>query len=281
VSRLKLAAIAAFALLAITALSACSDGNELILATTTSTQDSGLLDILVPRFEDEYGYSVKTIAVGSGQALEMGQNGDADVLLVHSPRAEGAFMAAGHGVDRQLVMHNDFVIVGPADDPAGISNTEWASDALAAISENGALFVSRGDESGTHTRELSLWESAGVEPSGDSYQETGQGMGATLNVASEKGGYTLTDRGTYLAQKDNLDLEVLFEGDWALFNIYHVIVVNPDKGGINGEGARDFASFITRANTQALILDFGVDQYGEPLFIPEASVENPSPAGQP
>ncbi len=264
-------------------LVACSGKDELILATTTSTQDSGLLDVLVPMFEDDYGYTVKTIAVGSGQALRMGEEGEADVILAHSPKAEEDFMAAGNGESRQIVMHNDFIIVGPADDPAGVAGAPDAAVALAAIAERGEIFVSRGDESGTHTKELSLWEKAGIDPAGESwYQESGQGMGATLGIASEKQGYTLSDRGTYLAQQADHDLALLFEGDQALFNVYHVIVVNPQKHSkINAKAARDFAAFITSADTQAVIRDFGVDKYGEPLFVPEAVVEGTTPTNKP
>lgn len=261
---------AILAAMVITSL-ACSGENELILATTTSTQDSGLLDVLIPMFEDQYDYKVKTIAVGSGQALEMGARGEADVLLAHSPKAEEEFMAAGNGESREAVMHNDFVIVGPSDDAAGIMGLESAADALAMIAEAEAPFLSRGDESGTHSKELSLWSTMGIEPSGNWYQETGQGMGATLNVASEKEGYTLTDRGTFLAQRANLDLEVLVEGDPALFNNYHVIVVNPEKHDeVNVEAARDFASFILSAPIQETIRGFGVAEFGEPLFVPDA-----------
>ena len=259
---------------------ACSNGSdELILATTTSTQDSGLLDVLVPKFEDEYGYKVKTIAVGSGQAIEMGAKGEADVILAHSPKAEEEFMAAGNGESRDAVMHNDFIIVGPAGDPAGIADAASASDAFARIAAAEAVFLSRGDESGTHTKELGLWTAADIEPSGGWYQETGQGMGATLNVADEKRGYTLTDRGTYLAQRDNLDLDILVEGDKALFNNYHVIVVDPDvHSEVNAKAARDFATFILSDATQELIRTFGVDKYGEPLFIPDSIVQaTPAP----
>lgn len=262
---------------------ACSSEDELILATTTSTQDSGLLDVLIPMFEDEYSYKVKTIAVGSGQALEMGAKGEADVILAHSPKAEEEFMAAGNGESREAVMHNDFIIVGPADDPAGIADAESAAEAMALIAEAEARFVSRGDESGTHSKELSLWAAAEIEPAGKSwYQETGQGMGATLNIASEKKGYTLTDRGTFLAQTDNLDLVLVVEGDKALFNNYHVIVVNPEAHDkVNAEAARDFAAFIVSAATQDLIQSFGTETYGEPLFVPDAFVQGATPAASP
>ncbi len=251
---------------------ACGSGNDLILATTTSTQDSGLLDTLVPAFEKESGYHVKVIAVGSGQALEMGQRGDADALLVHAPKAEETFVADGYGVNRQLVMHNDFIIVGPLDDPADIKHASGALAALQAIADAGAAFISRGDDSGTHKLELSLWEMLGVDPTGESwYEESGQGMGATLQIASQRRAYTISDRGTYLAQRDNLDLEVLSEGDPRLLNIYHVMQVNPDRfDNINAKGAQAFVEFMVGRNGQALIAQFGVEEFGRPLFIPDA-----------
>ena len=264
----------AVSLLALLAL-ACGDSREVILATTTSTQDSGLLDVLVPAFEKETGYSVKTIAVGSGQALRLGEQGEADVVLAHSPPAEEDFMAAGHGIERQPVMHNDFMIVGPREDPAGIAGVSSAADALKRIAQSGAVFLSRGDQSGTNAQELALWKEAGVQPSGGWYQETGQGMGATLTIAEEKRGYTLSDRGTYLSQRHNLHLSILVQGDPGLFNIYHVMIVNPEKHSkVNADGARAFADFITSAQTQELIRGFGIDQFGEPLFVPDAYVES-------
>jgi len=244
---------------------------SLILATTTSTQDSGLLDVLVPAFEDVTGYVVKTVAVGSGQAMAMGAECNADVLLVHSPAAEATFMDAGSGADRRLVMHNDFVIVGPSGDPAGIRGTPAASDAFGKIAAAQATFVSRGDDSGTHKAELALWKKAGITPAGGWYVESGQGMGATLQIASEKAGYTLTDRATYLAQKSALDLEVLVEGDAALLNVYHVISVNPARWpSVNTAGALAFADYLTSVEGQALIGSFGVGEFGEPLFVPDA-----------
>ena len=268
-------AMLAGALLLAAGVYGCSSGSdELILATTTSTQDSGLLDVLIPQFEKEHDYKVKTIAVGSGEALRLAGEGEADVVLAHSPKAEEDFMAAGNGESRLVVMHNDFIIVGPVDDPAGIKGATNAGDAFKKIATAEALFLSRGDQSGTNTKELSLWTSAGIQPSGTWYQETGQGMGATLNVASDKQGYTLSDRGTYLAQKANLDLELLVEGDKALFNQYHVIVVDPKKhSNVNAEGARAFASFITSPTVQATIAQFGVKEYGQALFIPDAGKE--------
>ncbi len=247
-------------------------GEELILATTTSTQDSGLLDVLVPEFEDQTGYEVKVIAVGSGQAIEMGTRGDADVLLTHAPSSEEQFVADGYGVNRQLVMHNDFIIVGPADDPAGIQGETDALAAMQAIADAGASFISRGDDSGTNKLELKLWEDLGFDPSGESwYEESGQGMGATLQIANQKNAYTISDRGTFLSQQENLDLEVLSEGDPVLLNVYHVMQVNPDRfDNINADGAAAFVDFMVSDETQALIGEFGVEEFGQPLFIPDA-----------
>ncbi len=246
---------------------------NLILATTTSTQDSGLLDVLIPMFEAESGYTVQTVAVGSGQAMKMGEEGNADVLLVHAPKSEVEFMANGFGKDRALVMHNDFIIVGPAADPAGIKGKPVA-DALKAISAGSAEFVSRGDDSGTHKAELNLWKKAEYDPKAAApawYLESGQGMGATLTIASEKGAYTMTDRATYLANKDNLDLEILVEGDNALLNVYHVITVNPEQWDkVNYDGALAFLNFMIASSTQEVIGKFGVDIYGQPLFYPDA-----------
>jgi len=244
----------------------------LILATTTSTQDSGLLDVLIPLFEKQTGYEVKTVAVGTGQALAMGEEGNADVLLVHAPASEVTFMENGFGSERYLVMHNDFLIVGPANDPAGVAQAATTVDAFKAIYNAGATFVSRADDSGTHKMELSLWKKAEMDPAGQAwYLEAGQGMGATLRIASEKGGYTLTDRATYLASKDTLSLAIVLEGDKALLNIYHVIVINPEKHTkINLAGAQAFAKFMVAADTQKTIAEFGVDEYGEPLFYPDA-----------
>lgn len=243
---------------------------EVILATTTSTMDSGLLDVLIPEFEKETGYVVKPIGVGTGQALEMGKRGEADVMLVHAPAAEMEVVESGDAVNRKLVMHNDFIIVGPPDDPAGIKG-KGVSDALKAVAEKQALFVSRGDDSGTHKKEKDLWKAASIEPSGKWYQETGLGMGQTLNVASEKSGYTLTDRGTYLALKKNLSLEIMVEGDTRLLNIYHVMQVNPEKWPkVNAEGAEAFVDFMVSEKAQKIISEFGADEYGSPLFFPDA-----------
>ncbi len=245
----------------------------LILATTTSTQDSGLLDELIPRFEKQSGYQVKTIAVGSGQAMAMGRRGEADVLLVHSPEAEKALVAEGAGVNRRLVMHNDFILVGPAWDPAGI-RSHTAMEALQRIAAAKATFLSRGDNSGTHAMELKLWKGAGVAFEGQAwYQQTGQGMGQTLAIASEKRAYTLSDRGTYLAVRKKLELALLHEGDPSLRNVYHVIEVNPARfPKVNAAGARAFADFMVSKDVQARIKEFGIATYGAPLFFPDAGL---------
>ncbi len=244
---------------------------EIILATTTSTRDSGLLDVLLPMFQEQTGYTIKMVAVGTGAALQMGEEGNADVLLVHAPASEVEYMNGGFGKDRFLVMHNDFVVVGPKDDPAGIKGMATATEAFKAIDQNSATFVSRGDNSGTNKMELSLWKTAGIEPAGDWYLQSGQGMGDTLNITSEKQGYTLTDRATYLSHQDTLALDILVEGDPALLNIYHVITVNPDKWPeVNYAGAMALANFMIDPATQEVIAKFGVEQYGQPLFFPDA-----------
>jgi tungstate transport system substrate-binding protein len=245
---------------------------DVILATTTSTQDTGLLDVLEPVFEDQTGYNLKIIAVGTGQALAMGERGDADVLLVHAPSSELPLVESGVAINRQLVMHNDFVIVGPVSDPAGIEGMTSAADAFAAIYDSEATFVSRGDDSGTNKKEIEIWQDAGLDPAGQSWcEQSGQGMGATLQITNQKDAYTLTDRGTYLAQSENLDLVVLVEGDPVLFNVYHVMQVNPDKFDlVNGPGGAAFVDFMVSDEVQAIIRDFGVDKFGQPLFIPDA-----------
>ncbi|MGE5673554.1 MAG: substrate-binding domain-containing protein [Mycobacterium leprae] len=243
---------------------------DLILATTTSTQDSGLLDLLLPLFEKKTGYKVKTVAVGTGAALAMGEKGEADVLLVHAPDSEKPLVDKGEAIDRKLVMHNDFVIVGPKDDPAKVKGTKTAIEALKKIADAQAIFVSRGDDSGTDKMEKSLWKTAGIKAEGKWYQSTGSGMGQTLSVANEKNGYTLTDRATYLATKKNLSLEIVLEGDAPLLNIYHVMQVNPAKfSKVNAEGARAFSDFLLSAETQDVIGKFGVDKYGQQLFFPD------------
>lgn len=244
-------------------------GGDVILATTTSTADSGLLDALAPFFKETTGYTLKPIAAGSGAALELGERGEADVLLVHSPAAEEDFMAAGFGTERRTVMFNDFIIVGPADDLAGIASAEAASDAMTRIADAQATFVSRGDDSGTHALERRLWNAAGVTPEGSWYTESGTGMGDTLNIAGERGGYTISDRGTYLALRDQLGLDVLLEGDSALLNVYHVILVNPDNGrDIDAAAGRAFLEFLLAPATQEAIGKFGVEEFGESLFTP-------------
>ena len=265
------------------AASACSSGNpannpppedgknQIILATTTSTQDSGLLDFLIPKFYENNEYLVKTIAVGTGKALKMAEDGNVDILLVHAPSAELDLVEKGYGIDRKLVMHNDFVIIGPAGDPAGITGLNSASEAFQDILNSESIFTSRGDESGTHKKELEFWDDINADPQGDWYLESGQGMAATLRIASEKDAYTLTDRATYLANQDFLDLDILVEGDPRLLNVYHVITVNPGKWPqVNYEGAQIFTAFLVSTKTQELIRNFGVDLYGQPLFFPDA-----------
>ena len=242
---------------------------DVILATTTSTADTGFLDALAPLFLEATGLTLKPIAVGSGAALELGQRGEVDVLLVHSPAAEEAFMADGYGTERRTVMYNDFVIVGPANDPAGLAEASDANDAMTRIAQSQSTFVSRGDDSGTHALERRLWEAAGIAPAGDWYTESGSGMGDTLNIAAERGGYTLTDRGTYLSLQDRLGLDVLVEGDPSLLNVYHVILVNPENGrDIDEAAGRAFLEFLLLPETQEFIGAFGGDEFGESLFTP-------------
>jgi tungstate transport system substrate-binding protein len=254
-----------------TAMATPAGSKDLILATTTSTQDSGLLDVLIPAFEKASGYTVKTVAVGSGEALKMGEEGNADVLLVHSPAAEKELVAGGFGIDRRLVMHNSFLVVGPAADPAKIKGMTSTVDAFTAIAGVPAIFVSRGDGSGTETKELGYWKKAGITPEGQAwYLQTGQGMAATLQVTSEKVGYTLTDIATWLATKDQLDLESLVTDDPSLLNPYHVIQVNPEKfPKVNAAGGNAFADFLLSDEAQAMIGEFGVDEFGQQLFIPD------------
>ncbi|BCJ87120.1 substrate-binding domain-containing protein [Effusibacillus dendaii] len=245
---------------------------NIILATTTSTQDSGLLDVLIPEFEKKTGYHVKTVAVGTGQALAMGEKGEADVLLTHAPSSEKKLVDNQTVINYQLVAHNDFILVGPPSDPAKIKGMKTAVEAFKAIANSKSTFISRGDNSGTDKMEKSLWKTANIQPKGASwYQESGQGMGQTLNVTSDKGGYTLTDRATYLAQKKNLNLDILVEGEKSLLNIYHVMQVNPDKfPKVNKEGAKAFDDFMVAPDTQKMIGDFGKDKFGQALFFPDA-----------
>ncbi len=253
------------------ACSGADPSDQAILATTTSTQDSGLLDELLPDFEEESGCTIKTVAVGSGEAMEMGEKGDADVLLVHSPDAEEEFMAGGHGLTRDPVMHNDFVIVGPQADPAGLSGAADAADALTRIADQEAPFASRGDDSGTHSKELAIWAQAGVEPSGDWYLETGQGMGQTLTIAGQKAAYTLTDRATFLAT-EGLTSAIAFEGSDDLQNYYHVMVV--DRGEDPVPCADELATWLQDPEVQERIGGFGAEEYGEPLFVPDAGEDH-------
>jgi tungstate transport system substrate-binding protein len=249
---------------------------SLILATTTSTQDSGLLDELLPQFTRDSGWQVKTLAVGSGQAIELGRRGEADVLLVHSPAVEQAFVAKGTAGQRRLVMHNDFVLVGPANDPAQVRGSDSAG-AVTKIAKAQALFVSRGDDSGTDAREKDLWKRVGITPAGSWYQATGQGMGATLRVASEKAGYTLSDRATYLAQRDTLALDLLSEGDPGLLNVYHVIEMTTKAGDrVQPDGARAFAEWLVSPPAQQRIGEFGRAKFGQPLFTPDAGKDEAS-----
>lgn len=241
------------------------------LATTTSTDDSGLLDYLLPEFQKDTNYQVQVIAVGTGQAIEMGEAGDVDVILVHSRAAEDKFVEDGFGVDRRDVMYNDFLVIGPAEDPAGIKGSTDAIAAFKAMAEKQAVFVSRGDDSGTHKKELTVWKKAEIEPKGDWYIEAGQGMGDTFRMADEKKAYTLIDRATYLALKDKYQLETMVEGDEALFNPYGVIPLNPEKfPNIDFEGATAFAEWLTSEKGQKMIGEFGMEEYGQALFIPDA-----------
>jgi tungstate transport system substrate-binding protein len=247
-------------------------GKELILATTTSTRDTGLLDVLLPIFQEKTGYNVKTIAVGTGAALALGKKGEADVLLCHAPASEMELVEAGDVVNRQLVMHNDFVIVGSPKDPAGVKGFKSATEALRKISDSEAVFVSRADDSGTHKKEKEVWNKLGFQPSGKAwYLEAGTGMANTLNIANEKLAYCLTDRGTYLSMKDRLDLVILVEGDAVLLNIYHVMQVNHEKHKVvDGPGGKAFVEFMVSDEVQEIISTFGVDKYGSPLFFPDA-----------
>jgi tungstate transport system substrate-binding protein len=251
-----------------------AQSKEIILATTTSTRDAGLLDSLLPVFERETGYQVKVIAVGSGQALALGRRGDADVVLAHAPDAERILADSGFLLRRRLVMHNDFLIVGPAADPAGLRGLTGALAAMRRIAAAGALFVSRGDQSGTNLIELKLWKLAAIEPpTGGSgwYLEAGQGMAATLQMADEKRAYTITDRATYLAWRDRLQLVPLAQGDPLLYNVYHVMEVNPRNAPrVNGRGARAFADWLVAPRAQRLIGAFGTSRFGQSLFVPDA-----------
>ena len=239
--------------------------NIIRLATTTSTYNSGLLDELLPVFEQKYGAKIHVLSVGTGKALRMGRDGDVDLLMTHAPAAERTFIEQGHGIEAQSVMYNDFVVVGPSIDPAGIQGGSDAVSALRAIAESQSVFISRGDDSGTHKKELALWKSAGVAAGFDGYKEIGQGMGKVLQVADELQGYTLTDRGTWLAYQHRLQLKMMVAGDQGLFNPYQVILVNPERyEGLNTEGARALAQWLVSAEGQTLINNFRIN--GEVLF---------------
>jgi tungstate transport system substrate-binding protein len=275
-SRRSHAFVAIFVLLLIASISLpainAQADKSIILATTTSTQDSGLLDVLIPAFEKDTGYIVKTISVGSGQALKMGEKGEADVLLAHSPDAEKRLVEQEFAVNRRLVMHNDFVIVGPPTDPARIKGVKSAKEAFKKIADSNAPFYSRGDNSGTHVLETRLWKAAEVNAEGQKwYQQTGLGMGQTLNVSAEKKAYTIADRGTYLSLKKNLGLEILVEGDALLLNVYHVMEVNPAKWPkVNSAGGKAFADFMVSKKAQDIIRTFGIEKFGSALFFPDA-----------
>jgi len=273
--RAVLVAVACAGLASVAALGGCSnsqsESSSLTLATTTSTRDTGLLDMLLPLFQQSSGIDVKVVAVGTGQALEIGRRGDADVLLTHAPDAEAKFVAEGHGEARREVMFNDFILVGPAADPAHVKGQAGIADAFRLLAESKSTFVSRGDESGTHIKENAIWAKAAIAPEGEWYLAAGSGMAATLRLASEKKAYTLTDRGTFLSQKDQLDLAVLSEGDPMLRNIYAVTVVNPSKHEhVNYAAARRLADFLCSPDIQNKIGQFGVDKYGQALFTPMA-----------
>ncbi len=244
------------------------------MATTTSTYDTGLLTAILPVFEKQAGVKVDVVSVGTGQALKLGEDGNADIVLVHARAQEDAFMKAEHGIRREDVMYNDFVIVGPAADPAGIKGAKTAAEAFALIQSKQALFVSRGDKSGTHTKEIGIWKLAKLEPAGAWYQAVGQGMGAVLTMASEQNAYTLTDRGTYLARKKKgIALEVLVQGEKSLLNPYGVIVVNPAKNpAINAKLAGKFVDWLISIETQRLINDFGKAEFGESLFVADSAL---------
>ena len=250
---------------------AATQSATVILSTTTSTQDSGLLDLLVPMFEKKTGMTVKTISVGTGQALALAARGEADVALVHAPSVERKYVEEGKMRNRRLVMYNDFVVIGPEDDPAKIKGTPKVPDALKRIADTQSRFVSRGDKSGTHVLELGLWKQAGIEPRGAWYIESGQGMGQTLGIANDRRAYTITDRGTWLAFQKRISLPILIEKDKPLLNIYSVMEVNPANGPrVNVAGGKAFADFMVAPETQTAIKVFGLDKYGQPLFVPIA-----------
>ncbi len=256
------------------AAEAQTEGTSIILSTTTSTENSGLLAYILPDFTEKTGIEVRVVAVGTGKALQMGRDGEADVLLVHAKPSEEAFVAEGHSAERFDVMYNDFVIIGPADDPANLSATgSEIVPSFEALNASGASFVSRGDDSGTHKKEKSLWAAAQIVPEGDAYISAGKGMGDVIQMADELQAYTMSDRATYLSMSDNIELDIIVEGDPILFNQYGVMAVNPDKNeAINSEGAQAFIDWILSADTQELISGFGIEEFGQPLFIPNANL---------
>jgi tungstate transport system substrate-binding protein len=279
----KYTAVLTYALLPFSAIAADVDSSKTLrLATTTSTENSGLLQDLLPYFERKTGYTVHVIAVGTGKALRMGRDGDVDVVLVHAPAAEQKFVDEGAGVKRVKVMYNDFVIVGPADDPASISSSTSGIDALSKIAKSQAIFISRGDDSGTNKKELSLWKDAGIKPQGDWYREAGQGMGKVLQMSAELSAYTLTDRGTWLAYQTKSPLKITYEGDPILFNPYGIIAVNPARyPDINSAGAEALIDWITSPDGQRMIGSYTVA--GSLLFTPSADTghvaQEKAPAG--
>ncbi len=264
--------------LAVVLLLACAPGRApaadpraIILATTTSVQDTGLLDELLPMFSKKTGIVVKPIAVGTGEALAMAARGEADVVLVHAPEAEQRFMAAGHGARRRALAHNDFVLLGPPDDPAGVRGRRSAVEAMAAIAAAKAPFTSRGDESGTHKKEKALWKAAGVSPARPWYLESGSGQAETLQIASQRRTYALSDRGTFLFLRGKIDLVIVVEGDPLLVNKYSVIELDTRKHpGINAAGGTALADFLVSPEAQSFLARYGVDRVGQPLFIPDA-----------
>ena len=261
---------------------AAGQPGTVILSTTTSTQDSGLLDVLVPMFEKRSGLSVKPISVGTGQALALAARGEADVTLAHAPAVEKRYVAEGKLSNRRLVMYNDFVVVGPTDDPARISGEAKAVEALRRIAATPSRFVSRGDRSGTHALELDLWKQAGIPPAGPWYLESGQGMGATLGIANDRRAYTISDRGTWLALGRRIDLPVLVEKDRWLLNVYSVMQVSPANGPrVNAAGGKAFADFMVSPEAQAVIRTFGVEKYGQPLFVPIAGMKEDDVGARP
>lgn len=243
--------------------------NRLKISSTTSTENSGLFEVLNPPFEKQFNCRVDVIAVGTGKALKIGAAGDVDVVFVHAREAEDLFIAQGNGINRRDVMYNDFVILGPQNDPAKIEGYKDAKKAFAAIAQKKARFISRGDNSGTHKKEMKLWQMAGIEPQGKWYSEAGQGMGAVINLANEKKAYTLADRGTFLAFSQKINLQVLTEGDKDLFNPYGIMAVSPSKfSHVNYTLAMAYIGWVTSVEGQKIIKSFGIDTFGQPLFNP-------------